>query len=274
MKNCFVCQANDWKNLGKADGRQIFQCRKCGLGQTQGEFVGLYDEYHRDNAYQQFEDRFLNIFRKRYDMVAKYKKKGSVLDIGSSTGTLLIIFREQGWHTKGIEPSKKASDLARLSGLDIISHEFEEVNIDEQFDVICASHILEHVADPRIFLTKVKQLLKSDGLLLLDLPNFSSMSAKLLGSRWYYILPDEHRWHFTRKSLSVLLDRVGFRVLETNTASGVFDYNSPWLEIWQAARALKKRLFWDVVTILPSWIVTMFEMGTSLTIVAIKRSER
>ncbi|MBI4039603.1 class I SAM-dependent methyltransferase [Candidatus Daviesbacteria bacterium] len=274
MKTCFICQGENWKSLGVNQGRQILQCIKCGLGSTKGEFVGLYKQYHRDSAYQQFEDRFINIFNKRYNFVAKYKKGGSVLDVGSSTGTFLKIFQEHGWRTKGVESSEKACQLARSAGLDVINQEFEQIDFDQDFDVVCASHILEHVADPGIFLAKVKQILKIDGLLLLDLPNFSSLSARLLGSRWYYILPNEHRWHFTKKSLSILLDQTGFEILEARTASGIFDYDSPWMEIWQAARTFKKRLLGDVITIMPSWIVTMLNLGTSLTIIARKKAKR
>jgi predicted rRNA methylase YqxC with S4 and FtsJ domains len=88
-----------------------------------------YKKYHRDKTYEENEDHFKNIFKKRFNIAKKYKKSGQVLDIGASTGVMLDIFKENGWKTVGVEPSQSAL-IAKNKGHKIIKDYFEKTKLN------------------------------------------------------------------------------------------------------------------------------------------------
>ena len=133
------------------------------------------------------------------------------------------------------------------------------------------NHTLEHLESPKDVIKKVNSLLKKDGLILIDVPNFGSLSAQMQKNKWLYLLPEEHRWHFTEEGIERLLSDNGFKVIEKFMPSGVFDYGSPMLELWQALKGGKKRFFKDLFMAVPALILTMTGKGTSLTVLARKK---
>ena len=93
----------------------------------------------------------------------------------------------------------------------------------ERFDVIVMINVLEHVPDAVRTLQECKQVLNSDGILCIRVPNdFSEIQAaakeKLGADPWWIAVPD-HINYFNFTSLRQLLDRLGF---ETIYAQGDF----------------------------------------------------
>jgi SAM-dependent methyltransferase len=96
------------------------------------------------------------------------------------------------------------------------------------FDVIVAGDVLEHLPRPGDLLSALKPLLKSDGTLLVSLPNVANVTvrAALLAGRFPYadrgILDRTHLRFYTRAGARALLDQAGFRIRwETATAMPV-----------------------------------------------------
>lgn len=279
MKKCLACNKN-LRFLGGSDGFDIFRCSFCGLGATSDvsrktQYSAYPEEtsfaYHRDLVYIKEEKQFKNIFKKRVGIILKFKKTGKALEVGSSTGVFLSLLKERGWEVQGIEPSAAAADTAKKRGIPTFNTAFEKAELkDSTFDLVIFNHVLEHMENPVEILKKANQVLKKDGAILIDVPNFASLSARIWGSRWRYILPKEHQWHFTPKSLSLLLEKAGFKVIYWETRSGIWDYENPLEEIWQALTGRKKRFFTDVLTAIPAFIVTQLKLGTGLTVIARK----
>lgn len=268
---CVICQG-PVKVFLKKEGFLIYRCGGCGLGITEGLQV-KGDSYHRDEVYAGEREQFTNIFKRRTNLIKKYAKNpGKVLEIGSSTGTMLSVFKKEGWKVLGIEVSPKAADFAIKSGIPTVKSTFEKTSLPrESFDVVIINHTLEHLELPEDILEKVYGLLKMGGLILIDVPNFGSFSAGFLKGRWPYLLPQEHRWHFTFDALKQILSRSGFEVLESSMPSGIWDYGNPLLELWQSFRGGKKRFFKDFITAIPSLLLTLLGKGTSLTVLARKK---
>jgi hypothetical protein len=61
-------------------------------------------------------------------------------------------------------------------------------------------------------LATVHRLLRKDGVLVLTVPNFASLQARIFRARWYHLEVPRHLYHFDPVSLRRLLDRQGFRV--------------------------------------------------------------
>jgi predicted SAM-dependent methyltransferase len=80
------------------------------------------------------------------------------------------------------------------------------------FDVVTFWHSLEHMTDPVSVLQKTAGLLKDNGLLFICVPNGESIEARMRIKTWLGLLP-EHRFIYTEKSLTYLLERSGFEAL-------------------------------------------------------------
>lgn len=266
---CLVCNFKT-RFFSKFGSYQIYRCPKCGLGQTLG-LGPQTNKYHRDQTYLIEEKLFKNIFLKRVKMISQFSKPSRALEIGCSTGLMLSLLRMRGFEVMGIEMSQEAAGVAKARGIDVVVVPFEKVKLNQKFDLVIFNHTLEHLPDPLEALKKAKLLLRLNGILFIDLPNFDSLVAKILKDRWPLLLPEEHLWHFTRKSLSLLLSRLDFKILKTEKASGLWDVDNPVLELWFSFSGLKKRFFVNLITAIPSLILDKLGWGSGLTIIARKR---
>lgn len=268
MKTCFVC-GKELSFFGVSNNKKILKCSNCGMGYTVGAATQK-GKYHRDETYIEEENLFKNIFQKRVNRILRLKKTGKVLEIGCSTGLMLALFKEKGWEVAGVEVSQKAAPIAAKRGIPVFIKPFETINFQEKFDVIVFNHTLEHLKDPEGAIKKAQLLLNKGGLIYIDLPNFGSLSAKIYGINWPMLLPDEHLWHFTLKSLRILLNKSDFKVVYVERASGIWDYNSSLKGMLISLISFKKRFFTELLTSIPSWVVWKLGMGSDLMVIAKK----
>jgi SAM-dependent methyltransferase len=230
-----------------------------------------YKKYHRDKTYIENEGLFRNIFMTRFTVTKRYKQKPeTVLDIGASNGVMLDIFKENGAETWGVEPSENA-EIAKSKGHKIISEFFEKAKLPiDYFDLVIMNHTLEHLDNPKFILKKIYKILKKDGILLVDVPNAGGFGSRILGDKWPYRLPEEHKQQFTKKSLTKVFEDAKFEVIYFGSRSGIFEFYNPTREIWEAFITKKKRFFTDLINIPYDILVTFFNMGDSMTMVGRK----
>lgn len=231
-----------------------------------------YKKYHRDKTYKEEEEHFKNIFEERVSIVKNFvATKGKVLDIGASTGAMLDIFKKDGWQTVGVEPSESGK-IAEKKGHQIINLYFEKAKLQSNyFDMVVMNHTLEHMDNPVLVLKKVYKLLKRDGILLVDVPNAGGIGSRILGKKWPYRLPLEHKHQFTKESLSNVFEKSGFKIIHFKSRSGIFEFSNPFKELFESLIHLKKRFFTNILNIPYDILVTASNMGDSMTLVGKKR---
>jgi 2-polyprenyl-3-methyl-5-hydroxy-6-metoxy-1,4-benzoquinol methylase len=178
------------------------------------------------------------------DLFAKYSKSGilpNVLDIGCATGALLEHFANRGWRVTGVEISPSAEYARKKRNLNITEIPLEENNFPpETFDIIHASHFIEHVNDPRSFLGETRRILKHDGRIFITTPNIAGFQARLLGNKWRSAIFD-HLYLFSARTLKSLLEDAGFIVEGIYTWGGLAEGLAPlWLK--KIADSMAKRL--------------------------------
>jgi SAM-dependent methyltransferase len=149
--------------------------------------------------------------------------RGRMLDLGCWVGFLLDEARSAGWDPVGIEPSQFASDFARQRlGLDVRTDDLFTCPLPEaSFDAVVLGDVIEHLPDPGGALERIAALSRPGGLLHLALPDAGSRLARILGRRWWSVIPT-HVQYFTRGSLATLLARQGWTVLAIRTAPKAF----------------------------------------------------
>jgi len=135
-----------------------------------------------------------------------------VLDIGCSTGHFIDLIKGKAKKTYGFELNRKEVDFCRDKlGLDVSSQPLQERFKEGTFDYITMIYVLEHIAQPKMFLEAVKKLLKPHGRLVVLVPNVRDALINFYNipefKSFYYCI--EHLFYYTPKSIEKLFDSVG-----------------------------------------------------------------
>ena len=140
--------------------------------------------------------------------------KGHVLDIGAGTGAFVNAMQQKAWKVTGLEPDEATRDKAfenyklQLRSTDTI---FDLPN--NEYEVITMWHVLEHVHALKPYLHQCFKSLKQNGRLIIAVPNYTSYDAKFYKKYWAaYDLP-RHLYHFSPKSMTTLLNEIGFELV-------------------------------------------------------------
>jgi SAM-dependent methyltransferase len=157
------------------------------------------------------------------DRLERHTPTGALLDVGCWVGYLLDEARLRGWRTAGIEPSAFASAFARdRLGLEVLTSDLFGADLaPAAFDAVVMADVIEHLPNPGVALRRIRELVRAQGLLYLALPDAGSPLARALGRRWWSVIPT-HVQYFTRPSLTLLLRREGWEVLELGTSPKSF----------------------------------------------------
>ena len=146
-----------------------------------------------------------------------------LLDVGCWVGFLISEAGGRGWTASGVEPSEFASGYAR----DILAQDVQTADLmtaelaPGSLDAVVMADVIEHLTNPGAALERTRALLRPDGVAALILPDAGSRVARLMGARWWSVIPT-HVQYFTRGSLARLLRRQGFQLLEVGTAPKAF----------------------------------------------------
>lgn len=97
---------------------------------------------------------------------------GIVLDIGAGIGYNAPFFLTRGFKYEAIECDRWAGKYiwgAYMSPVHAVR--FEDFNVTAQYDVVIASHVLEHLTNPNTALDKIHSLVKPGGRAIVIVPN-------------------------------------------------------------------------------------------------------
>jgi len=204
-------------------------------------------------------------------------RNGNLLDIGCGVGPYLLTTRDMDWQVYGVEVNETAARYARRRGLQVTQGNFEAIEFPENcFDVITLWHVFEHFPFPVRVLSKIKKMLKEDGLLLLGIPNFNSMDRKLFRSSWNGYEVPLHLNHFTPHTIRLALEQTGFSCRRITHTIRPSDMASSIENLIQDKFHLKRNRFlrqFLVILALPLSLVISIMRRSSIIVVHAKKSE-
>src|SRR3989338_9158934 len=122
-----------------------------------------------------------------------------IFEVGCGAGGILESFRETGNEVFGCDYGRKYIKYGKEKGLLIVEGGVESLRAFGAADVIILNHTLEHLRNPRLELSKIRELLSPHGVLYIALPGIFSIH-------------NTHVWHFTLKTLNRLLADAGFKL--------------------------------------------------------------
>jgi SAM-dependent methyltransferase len=243
----------------------IEQCTHCGHARTRprldaevlrGFYPPAYASFtrrgghHHSAAFRALRALARLPFRARYgsigDPVQPGPDRDRLLDIGCGTGEYLHRMERLGWRGWGLEPDPAAADAAvRLGRVDarrLFRGAVEEADYPTaSFDLVTMIHVLEHVNDPRMVLRRVLEWLAPGGLLRIAVPNFDSVERRIFGRYWFGLDIPRHQSHFTRNSLTVLLEAEGFHVERIVPEEQTATLSGSLIHLFDAATARRRQ---------------------------------
>lgn len=162
------------------------------------------------------------IYSKRFKPVLKHLnhlKKIDMLDVGCGDGWQLDLYKQlapQKINTFGVEIREEACQVAESYGHKTYCGLFENLDFNgQQFDLINLSQVIEHVADPKIFMQHIFKVLKPGGILALETPNTNSLDAKIFRSRHWGAYHFPRHWTlYDPSSIKQLGESTGFMLRE------------------------------------------------------------
>lgn len=158
---------------------------------------------------------FISTFIQNVPAMPSFVKNGKILDIGCGAGDTLLLLKELGWDTYGIDMDSRAIENAKkrgLTNLELGTYKDLSRYPDNYFDAIRLYHVIEHLDDPSLCLSLIKKKLKNNGELIVGTPNIKSFVGTIFKSRWYNLDSPRHLFLFSPSTLKKLLEKEGFGV--------------------------------------------------------------
>ncbi len=231
--NCDMCGKDNTNDYLLFEDYKYVQCENCSLiyQNPRPFFSPLKKRYLKKYFYYEITNQknFFELMKKTLqdiDFSGKFSKQfpaeKTFLDIGCATGLLLNYVREHGWNVKGIELDKYSADYAKKNfNLDIINKSLDEAKVkDNFFDVIHASHLIEHLPSPMAGLKKMHKMLKKGGYILLTTPRKDSFQQYLFKKNWRSYHRD-HLFIFSKKTLCQMVEKANFKILKFISWGGI-----------------------------------------------------
>ncbi len=238
LTQCIYCSSGDLREIESyralhritsdckpwGDSGKFAVCSACGMPQTvtdsqwNAEIEKIYSSY---SIYYQSGGQEQSVFDpqtgqpslrseciiRRLLSNVTLSLEGSLLDYGCGNGGFLRAFQRSvsGWNLYGCEWNDKHHEqLSAIPGF-VKLYSSPDMVIREAYDVVSLIHCLEHLPQPCDMLSRLRRLVKEDGLLLIQVPDCSINP--------FLLLLADHCSHFSVETLSALIRAAGFEIL-------------------------------------------------------------
>jgi 2-polyprenyl-3-methyl-5-hydroxy-6-metoxy-1,4-benzoquinol methylase len=204
----------------------VVRCRRCGHGSlaetpTERALAAAYADA-ADPVSLDEEAGQLETAGRGLRWIETVVSPGPLLDLGCWTGSFVAAAAVRGWSATGIEPSTWAVDRARDRGRNVNVGDLTNPGVEkgsQRCVVMC--DVIEHLLDVAAAITIAADLLEPGGALYLTTPDAGSRVAKVMGARWWSVLP-MHVQYFSRESIRRLLTGAGLQLVGMSSHPKVF----------------------------------------------------
>ena len=176
VTSCSVCRSDRIKTV---DSEFNFcRCGSCGyvfdsprpsFSQVTAFYsqAGKYDSWLKDGRARDI------LWRRRLKKVLRRSAQGSLLDIGAGIGQFLHHAQPRFTEVAGTEVSESAIAIAKQKyGLSLLAGQVQDIDLPpDSFDNITLFHVLEHVPDPGMLISRCRTMLRPRGTLIIAVPN-------------------------------------------------------------------------------------------------------
>jgi SAM-dependent methyltransferase len=197
---------------------ELYFCPQCALVQI-GETVPP-ERLFQDYAYaSSFSDTMVAHARALVETLIDDRGLGAdslVVEAASNDGYLLQFYQARGVPVLGIEPAANIAELAKAKGIATLVEFFDDdlgrrlAAQGRRADVIHAHNVFAHVPDPNRFVAGIKQVLKPDGVAVVEAPYVRDLIARLEFDTIYH----EHFSYYSASAVEALCRRHHLRICD------------------------------------------------------------
>ena len=138
---------------------------------------------------------------------------GRMLEIGCGSGAFLQEMHRRGWSVEGIERSPDAGAAARALGYPVHIGPLETApDPPAPYDLVVGWMVLEHLHHPIAALERLGRWSAKGAWLVASVPDASAYEFRLFRDAWFALAVPGHLFHFTPRTLGLVLERAGWRL--------------------------------------------------------------
>lgn len=192
----------------------VYKCHDCKFIQLSKTAPIIdYDNYFMAVS---FSSKMQECHKKQTENILKLINKDKTIDlleIGCGDGGFISCLKQTNkFNITGIEPSKQFYDYAKQIHSNIHNLYLENFITNNKYDVIVAREVLEHIFDFHTFLSKIINLLNTNGLLMIQIPCLETIYKY---NRIHMFFSD-HVNYFSKNTLSTVLQMHNLTILKTD----------------------------------------------------------
>lgn len=230
-KGCPYCRYSYTKFVGRK--KILLQLRKCPICNLMFRWpkdtIGFSKEFYQGKYRQkglttdlpelEILDKLKNTnfrgtekdFSDKIGILKELVAHGKVLDFGCSWGYGTYQLQTAGYNAIGFEISKPRAEFGRNHlGVSIINEYSDLDKIHDSFDIVFSSHVLEHLPTLKGVFERFRFLLKSNGMLVIFVPNCGGENTKQYG--WGHLVHEKHPLALDRLFFETVLPKHGFSI--------------------------------------------------------------
>lgn len=242
MKNavCPLCSKQESEKCFSERNHDVLVCKNCGLffihpfGNDVHEKVSTYDyenlkilapAKHHVSSKSYYKRKYLSY------IMSECTTAKSILDVGCGTGALLELLYDENPNIRrvGIELNKDRAEFAEsVCNCEVYQVPIEEFSYDSKFDVITMINVLSHIPSIDNLFTSIRNLLATDGKLILKVGEMTTDVRKDAIFDWG--IPD-HLHFLGIDTIRFICSKYGFRIIRHERqplSADIFSFNR-WL---------------------------------------------
>jgi SAM-dependent methyltransferase len=222
-RDCPLCGGSGRAGHLSGEGFTLQRCLSCGMvfQDAPMDIEGVYSEGYFSGGYmaEGNPERLASTAKDILSRLGRHVGKGRILDVGAGPGYYVQAAAGEGWEAYGVEVSPFAAGHAKEAlGLEVVCGTLDEAHFpDGRFDAAMMVHVVEHIPEPVATMMELNRVMRTGGALYLSTPNITSRRAKKEGASWWALKPGEHILFFSPKTVTMLLERSGFEIVEMDT---------------------------------------------------------
>lgn len=220
---CYNCLSQQSEYYAEENGYMLVKCSACGLLYVQNppsldQITNAHTQgLHGGKKTIQVTGRYDPFAVKRYSSILGDLFENGLqdeihwLDVGCGYGEFIEALKEFGPRSLkilGSEPNVHKQKSARARGLDV---QFIDLNMHQnKYDYISLLNVYSHLPNPPLFLSKLKDILKPNGEIIIETGDTANLSASDHYRPFY--VPD-HLSFASEKIVTDILLRLGFEII-------------------------------------------------------------
>ena len=220
---CYLCKSSHFitrkGQVRDSPAMKILQCDNCGLvtlSATEHIAAGFYENSGMHGAEPVSMEAWLKDTewndQRCFEMIKAMLPNRRLLDFGCGAAGFLHRAQTLAAEVTGVELEARVKEhwLGKLN----IASSIEAVDVETDFDLITAFHVVEHLPDPRAMLSSLAKRLQPGGRMIVEVPSAEDALLTLYDCNAFqhFTYWSQHLFLFNATTLDILARQAGLKV--------------------------------------------------------------